>query len=699
MSYNNRNIKAPRSVAFYTGLAAALFGTPAMADVTLTFTDSATAGVAGTDFDFGTCNIDFTAGREFRMCDPNGNLGGGFPVQKDALMGGEQWVFSDTGLMTNISGTTNNPGVDCALVPGSAACAAGTNVTLEQNATFFGSPFNFLGPVQGSLAGTAYGVGSTAVDLGADSLTTEFPVLEAQWAGTWFPLGQYLDAGITISGSLTNLAYGAGTLTFDYKISGEHLIDATEDPGIAGFASWTAQWYLVGSGSMPLQSPTASAGTIDPAAGSAAAGNVFDDGRLSLAELAANADADVSQSCVGGCFDFEVATIGGPTVQIVLPLSAPAPSDPGYRKYDTVAGTWSTFVEDGINDKVESVQGSLGNCPAPGDPAYDGSPLTEGHYCVQLTISDNRPNDADSIMGSVTGRGGVGEDVPQAPTELTIVGGTGVNGWAPGDIADQYGMHDGRISHQILSEVGIPLDTNLREQCSPFCIDVTIDIAGNPKGNAFLVLQLLAPLQEGQALRAYSTTRFDWVDFMADGINDEIFSARSMGGLCPAPGSFPYSPGLIAGNDCVQLLVSDDGPNDNSPISGKIGVLGGLAVLYPNADGDGILDGSDNCIYVYNPDQRDTDSDGLGNACDPDLNNDGIVNFIDLGMMRAVFFSDNPHADLNGDGHVNFADLAIMKSMFFWPPGPSGFAETTTTNQINATRSDGLNNAIQSQME
>ncbi|HEY9120288.1 MAG TPA: hypothetical protein VIN33_11055, partial [Marinobacter sp.] len=67
----------------------------AIADITLTFADSVAAGVAGTDFTFSTCNINFLAGREFRMCDPSGALGGGLPLQKDALFGGEEWIFSD----------------------------------------------------------------------------------------------------------------------------------------------------------------------------------------------------------------------------------------------------------------------------------------------------------------------------------------------------------------------------------------------------------------------------------------------------------------------------------------------------------------------------------------------------------------------------------------------------------------------------
>ena len=77
-------------------------------------------------------------------------------------------------------------------------------------------------------------------------------------------------------------------------------------------------------------------------------------------------------------------------------------------------------------------------------------------------------------------------------------------------------------------------------------------------------------------------------------------------------------------------------------------------------------------FIAANANQRDTDKDGFGNACDADLNNDCAVNFVDLGMIRSVFFSDTPDADFDGDGAVNFADLVIMKANFFNAPGPSG---------------------------
>ncbi|MFK7888631.1 MAG: LamG-like jellyroll fold domain-containing protein [Gammaproteobacteria bacterium] len=103
-----------------------------------------------------------------------------------------------------------------------------------------------------------------------------------------------------------------------------------------------------------------------------------------------------------------------------------------------------------------------------------------------------------------------------------------------------------------------------------------------------------------------------------------------------------------------------------------------LAGLSQDVDGDSIANEADNCMSNPNPSQVDSDSDGFGNACDADLNNDNTINIVDLGLLRAAFFATpgagnwNASADLDANGVVNVVDLGLMRSRFFCPPGPSG---------------------------
>jgi hypothetical protein len=73
-------------------------------------------------------------------------------------------------------------------------------------------------------------------------------------------------------------------------------------------------------------------------------------------------------------------------------------------------------------------------------------------------------------------------------------------------------------------------------------------------------------------------------------------------------------------------------------------------------------DANDSCTLVANADQRETNGDGFGNVCDPDLNGDLVVKFGDLSLLKAAFFTSDADADLHRDGTVSFADLGIRKA-------------------------------------
>jgi subtilisin family serine protease len=83
---------------------------------------------------------------------------------------------------------------------------------------------------------------------------------------------------------------------------------------------------------------------------------------------------------------------------------------------------------------------------------------------------------------------------------------------------------------------------------------------------------------------------------------------------------------------------------------------------FTDSDGDNIPDGDDNCRLTSNSNQRDSDEDGYGNACDCDLNNDDSVNQVDFMQFRSYWGMDEAVADFNGDGSVNQVDFMILRS-------------------------------------
>ncbi len=118
-------------------------------------------------------------------------------------------------------------------------------------------------------------------------------------------------------------------------------------------------------------------------------------------------ETDTAAVNIGGIYDFIAYGLPqiGQSYQLVLPQRLPVPANAVYRKFSDETG-WKEFVSNSKNH-VRSAPGERGFCPPPGDAVYTAG-LTEGHWCVLVTVEDGGPNDADGIANAaIVDPGGV----------------------------------------------------------------------------------------------------------------------------------------------------------------------------------------------------------------------------------------------------------------------------------------------------
>ena len=116
---------------------------------------------------------------------------------------------------------------------------------------------------------------------------------------------------------------------------------------------------------------------------------------------------------------------------------------------------------------------------------------------------------------------------------------------------------------------------------------------------------------------------------------------------CDLPGDLDHDGVDDKTDNCLVVKNPDQRDSDGD---GR----GDACDFINDRDGDGVADQRDNCPTVKNPDQRDSDRDGRGDACDAlnDWDRDGVSDPSD----NCPFVSNPDQSDSDGDGQGDFCD-------------------------------------------
>jgi hypothetical protein len=316
----------------------------------------------------------------------------------------------------------------------------------------------------------------------------------------------------------------------------------------------------------------------------------------------------------------------------VVDSGAPAQSARQYR-YIRVVATSPDLVAgidrdgDGLQDIDEELRDSNGN----GTSDYL-DPVFARHLVAARTGSDALLQATDGYSLSL-GRVALstGDDAMVAMMEVA-------------DFGNEGGTSDAGLDQRFSYPAGI--------------FDVEMRGLPQPGHSVLVVIPQSAAIPPEAVYRIFVDGQ-QWTGFTEDA-NNGVYSAPGDPGVCPAPGSSDYLPGLTAGNYCVQLLLQDGGPNDaDSDTDGVFASLGGVAVNATAATVDAIShDVPDKTVSAGNSDVVMLRFSLNSNTSDVELNELTLRasgNGNDAGDIGDV----KVWVDLNANGAIDAGDPQI----------------------------------------
>jgi len=325
---------------------------------------------------------------------------------------------------------------------------------------------------------------------------------------------------------------------------------------------------------------------------------------------------------------------------------------------------------------VRAIDNSLGASAAAGETVFNAV-LDDvdlgGEIGLTFTCElCHRQSPAEGFFGTDGGQtpegGTQNMKIPHLRNLYTKVGMFGISFGIVGfDVGDQirgFGYaHDGTVPTLLNFNMGFPALTQpQREQLEDFMLAFPTDLA--PAVGQQVTLDAGNAAVAGpriDELMAAASTPFDSLVLGASVNECDLVVKGTVAGLPRGwlfnGSDFDDDVGGSIGDGALRALATSEGPLTYTCVPPGSGTRMGI-----NADRDLHLDGLDNCAGFANDDQADNESDGQGDVCDPDDDNDTLLDFVETNTGSFVSPFDtgtDPFAvDSDGDGFGDGAEVA-----------------------------------------